>query len=885
VEELDLETELEIAAAAALAARRRDEQAAAARPGAGGFAARAAIDAAMAPIDLLTYPVRGVQRALGQEVDAPSTMVADLARGLGMNIPEEGVEAETRRERVGESLGAGAGILVPGAGLVGAATRSASPIIRGAAETIRTPFVRTPGTALTAEAAAGAGAGMLGYEAERAAEGTAIPPGLARSVGELAGGLIGAGLPYDVGEFTRRVGARMDRLPVLSTVRRIGTQFADPQTATFERASGALQSRLSGSPEEALTALYGDTILDLTSAQRVGQPRILELEQDVLLRDPVQDAAYRDRRAAAQAQTREEFEALGGGGTIQDTARAMGEWVDTARSALEQTVADAATAAERAALRAGPQTTAGPADLSAAFREQLEGSYRRVRGEESALWDAVPLNVMSGTEASTTQYANALQQATRVRESDIPAAARRWLDPESPDYFGGSATAREMQSLASSLREEARVARSQGQAFTAMLADDLAEAALRDLDAIPGVGGPLDAARAFSRVFNEVYRQGPVGEVLGTTRVGGDRVSPEETLGRLIGGTGERLVSRAGALEAAIGPAAPPGGASPQAQGLASDYLRRQFSDVLTPETGDMRLGQAERFVASRREFLDRYPSLSRMFDDAITAGRAAESTRRTVEGELAALARSPAQRLVDAPVHREFQTILQNAQNPAEEFGTLMSIAQQSGPEAVDGLRSAATSFLLNGAQARRAGEIVLEGSRITRALTDPRTMDAMGEVFTPEQIGRMQRLADELSVFEASQAARSGDARNLIDPDAVDTILELVSRVSGAAVARYLTPSGAATIQNPQIGAQAARGLTRFLTRGAAEDMLIEAVTTNPDLFAALLVGRRQDPQAFNRAEELVTLWLANNAGQTAVSIDDAMADFEAGLGLGPR
>ena len=880
----DLNLELEIAAAAARAARERQAAPQDPNRGFGPFAARGVIDMLASPVDLATYPGRAIGRAMGQDVSAPSTMIADLARGLGMRVAEEGVPAETRGERMGEGLGAATGFLLPGAGLVAGAARVGGPVLRGAAETIRAPFIRAPGAALTAEAAAGLGAGYLGYEAEQAAEGTAVPPDLARMGGELAGGLTGAGIPAAAGAAVRGAGALMDMVPGLATARRLATQFADPSQAAFERAGLELRRRLSGTPEEAIDALYGDTVLDLTAAQRINQPRILQLEQDILLRDPVLDAQYRERLAAAQAQTREEFGAMGESGSIRDTVRAMEDWTTTARQALEQTVVDARQAAEQAALRAGPRSMAGAAEFSAAFRSELDAAYTRVRAEESALWDQVPLDVMAGTNAATAQYFTTLRDATRVRADEkIPAAAYRWLDPESPDYFGGSASAREMQALASMLREDARTARGVGQAFTAKAADDLAAAIIRDLEAVPGVGGPLEAARSFSRVFNEVYRQGPINDVLGTTRSGGDRVSPGETLSRLIGGTGERLVARSQAVEAAVGPAAPAGGSSPEAMGLAGDYLRREFADTLQPESGDFRLRPAENFVAQRREFLDRYPQLATLFDDAVSAARAADTTRRTVEGDLAAVGRSPAQRLADAPVHREFQTILNSSQNPAFEFSELMSIAQQSGPEAVDGLRSAATSFLLNGAQARRSGQVVLEGSRISRALADPRTMDAMSSVFEPDQLLRIQTIADELSLFEASQAARGGDAARLIEPDAVDTILQLAARVLGASTARQLTPPGGATIQNPQIGSQFMRMLARRLTTDDAEKLLVDAVTGDTDLFAALLTGRQNEAQ-FSRAQEVLGLWMANNLSQTTNEIDDAMADFEEGLGLRP-
>jgi hypothetical protein len=644
-----------------------------------------------------------------------------------------------------------------------------------------------------------------------------------------------------------------------------------------------LTSRLETTPEAAINALYGDTILDLTPAQRVGQDRLLKLEQDILKTDPQLDARFRETREAAQRTATTEMQAVGEGGAITDTVRAMDDWVSTSREVLENTAAQAVQRAEDAINRAGPTNMMGQSERSVVFRDALEQSYRQVRSEESALWEAVPSGQTSPTSQAEEAFQIALAQATDVSADRIPATARRWLDPDSPDYFAGAASIPEVRRLMSDLREDARTARAAGQAFTAKLADDIAEATLRDLESIPGVGGPLDAARAFSREFNQVYRTGPIAEVLGTSRTGGDRVAAEETLRKLFGRTGEGLVARAGAVEAAIGPDAPTGGRSALAGQQASDYLRRDFQDTIMDEAGNIRLRLAENFVAKRREFLDEYPALGKLMDDAVGAAREAQTTQRTVESELAALRGSPAQRLIDAPEHEEFLRILSKSQSPSQDFFTLREIAEQAGQPAVDGLKSSAVAFLLNGANVRRGGQSVLSGGRIIDALNDPRTADAMSAVLDPPELARIRQIADDLTIFERSEAAREGSSTEIIPQDPVDTILGLAARVLGASGARMATPPGGATIQNPQIGSQIARQLTKRLTTEAAEKLVVEAVTTNPALFEALLLNQRTaTPEQISRSDAVLQRWMTNNLSRVAIDADDALEDFKRGLGL---
>jgi hypothetical protein len=856
------------------------------RPSGTEFFFRGAYDALLSPADLVTYPVRAISEALGVDMPAPSTTVANLVRGAGGAVAPEGVQAESRGERVAELAGGGLGFIAPGFGAAQMLSRYGGPVAAAIGQQMASGYRAAPATVAGAEVAAGAGAGLLGFEGERAAEDAGLPPELGRGIGELAGGLVGAGVPALAGaagraatDLSLRIG---DRLPLAQLPTQIGRTLLDPAGASFDRASGAIRGRLGMDPEEAAARIDRETILDLTPAQRVGDPGLLKMEQDIIKTTPQLDARFRKTREAAQRTATTEMQAVGEGGAITDTVRAMDDWVSTSREVLEDTAKQAVQRAEAAINRAGPANMMGQSERSVVFRDALEQSYRQVRNEESRLWEAVPSGQASPTVEAEDAFQVALTQATDVSADRIPATARRWLDPESPDYFAGGASIPEVRRLMSDLREDARTARAAGQAFTAKLADDIADAALRDLESIPGVGGPLDAARAFSREFNQVYRTGPIAEVLGTSRTGGDRVAAEETLRRIFGRAGEGLVARAGAVEAAIGPDAPTGGRSALAGQQASDYLRRDFQDTIMDEAGNIRLRQAENFVAKRREFLDKYPALGSLMDDAVTAARDAQTTQRTVESELAALRTSPAQKLSNAPEHNEFASILQTSQNPAQDFFTLREIAEQAGQPAVDGLKSSAAAFLLRGATDTVDGQATISGNKIINALQEQRTVDAMSAVLDPEELGNIRQIADELLLFELSAKARRGGTDELIPPTPVDTVLALASRVLGAFVARKVTPEGAATIQNPQIGASAAKGLMRHLTNAEATKLLVDA-TTDPDLMRALLLGKRpMTPDELSRTTRVVQRWMTNNLSRVAIDADDALEDFKRGLGL---
>jgi hypothetical protein len=829
--------------------------------------------------DIVGAPIRMGAEALGYEMPTMADTMSDLLRGLGVAVARD--EAQDMPSRIGEGIGLAAGSIVPGGALVRGMQQYGGPVARGIAETMMAPFTRTPVRALGVEAAAGGAAGAGGLMAERAAEDTVVPGGFARGMGELAGGLTGAGLPAAVGAAGRSILDLAAQAPgVVGMLGRTTQQFADPATAAFNRAGEELRRRLDQPVADTLAALEAPSVLGLTNVQRTGQTELLRLEQDLLASNPVLARRYADSMRDARATARTEFEDLGAGGDVQDTVRAMQDWLDTSAAALNESADEAIRAANAAIRRAGPTTEQTPAAMSEVFRTELEAAQRRARAEESALWSQVPDSFAVPTSRATAAYESELARMTDVGESAglMPEMARRWLDPNSPDYFGDAASPPRLQALRTSLNDAATAARARGEPAVARVAGNLARAITEDIDSVAQVGGPFDVARTFSRALNDAFTRGPIGRVLAQEHMGAPRVAPETTLRTLMGQGDEPGIYRSRAIEIALGRNAP-GGGSREGLLAADNYLRRRFSEAIAPEPDILNVPAGQRFIRTRADMMEEYPMLGRILEDAVEAATLAQTTRRTVDQELAALSRGPQATLASAGRHREFEAIL-NTPDPEQSLLQIMGVAQEAGPDAVQGMRAAAADYLLSGATARRHGELALSGDSILSALDQPRVAAAMETVLGPDALSRVRAIGQELTVLDRSAAARSSDPRRIFEPTAADTILNAIAGVFGAGAGRAL---GTGTIQTPGITASFARGLARRMTSGEAQQLLTDAVTRqDPDLFRALLTGQRQGPEAVQRAQEVITLWMAANASRTEQTIEGALEDFEAGLGL---
>jgi hypothetical protein len=809
---------------------------------------------------------------------APSTAISDFMRGLGLNVAEEGEVADTRAEQIASGVGSAAGFLVPGLGAARAAQAVGGPVARAVGNFISAPFTAAPVRATAAELAAGGAAGLGGALAkESAAEGGYSPfvQGMAQTGGELLGGLTGAGIGPAVSAagrgIERTAGAVADLFPFAGPayrgVKDIFQGITSPQDMAFRQASEAVRGAVVD-PTAAAAAVDASSMTGLPPMLAPREPKLMEMEQSFLRANP-ELRALRDKQRAEATQAAEAVLTGMAPGDVRASKDFFTAQIDTNRQQLDSLLAKAQSDAEAALTRAGPRTGRSPAENSIAFRAELDKAYKSAQGKERELWGNVPVVTAARTDLSQNAYRRAAEQLGETGADLMPTRAQRFLDPKSDDFIGDSTSVKELQGLRSLLLEEARSLRASGSDRAASAAETVAAGILNDMDAVPGVGGPLEVARQFSRDMAVKFETGTIGNVLRTTRGGVPAVAPEDTLRRLLGTRAEPLAVRAGEMEAATG------GSRPAAE-AASDYLRSQFLESAIDPAGNIRLPSAQRYVAGREDMLTRYPALGKLFDDSIAAARTAQETGTTVEAQLAALSKTPQAKFATSKVNREFDSVI-GSQNPAFEASELAAIAQQDQTgQAMEGLRRSAVDYLLRKTMDQTPTGKSAEGTRLATVLDDPNAVAAMEQFFTPDELLNVRTLADELRVWQQSAGANT-EAPVL--GGVFQKLLTIGGGVAGARIGRGMAKGQ--DIQTPAIIAGIGRRLTDRLSTAGAQKLLVDA-SQDADLMRALLLGNRAPDAEIKRADAALSLWMQNNMAQLTDDNEDPITAFSRALGL---
>lgn len=194
------------------------------------------------------------------------------------------------------------------------------------------------------------------------------------------------------------------------------------------------------------------------------------------------------------------------------------------------------------------------------------------RQHEAAKWKAVPQNIQitefvddAGNLGTTSNLVRFFDQEIapvefkEAREIDLSFPGMNLLESyvkrlsgQSTDIYatpglgdvlveGGTPSvginATEHFRMYSQMLNKARQARQQGDANAARLFSGAAQAILKDLDSLPlGVSAAYDDARAYSRAYNDVFRRMFPAEILGTTKEGAARLTPDELAFRYFNG-------------------------------------------------------------------------------------------------------------------------------------------------------------------------------------------------------------------------------------------------------------------------------------------------------------------------------------------------------------
>lgn len=785
--------------------------------------------------------IRGGAGLVG--VDDPyqlsTTPTADLMDATG--IARDSSPPENNWDRFQTGAGEAAGAMVPFAALA-RGIAGLGGLAGAVGQSLNNPVAQAPLRSMTAELAAGGGAAVGGQLAEEAAGGRY--GAIARPFGELAGAAVGALGPAAIG---RGVAGAADvatrSLPGLSVARAAITREMAPFTraGATEIARNRLRS-LSADPDGQAALISRDS--PLTPAQQTGDPNLIALERTVIDQNPTMRPAFEAGNIEAGRTLADQARA--GTAPVAEAQQFLNQRIQGAVEGLNARVARAQQEADRRIAALSPDRT--PEANSLIVREELDKAYNAAKAEERALWAQVPDDVPVGTSNARAAYLEEVERAGPVQLERIPADARQWLGGNG---LGQQASMREMKALYSELRQAARNARAgeNPNAFTASSSDRLADAILRDMDGLaqtnPGVADAYQAARAYTAQMKELFNQGAVGQARTRSATGADRVDPGLVLERTVGSGGTRGAVAIDDLRAA-------GGDGVNAP--VEDYLMSRLM-----MGGDFTPARGEAFLRRNPEVMERVPTARQRIEDALSGARSAERTQQT-SGRLASDLQDPRANVTAAVAQarpgREADAIF-SAQNPT---AAARQVARQASRDesglAVRGLKGGVVDHLMTQARSGYAanGDLIISGTRLNGALQNKETRQVLSEIYSPDELSRLDRIAGDLQKLEMSQRSGSLSEISDVQPN------RLISFLGGTMAARLGARAGAGTsgasLRTSSMATNRFNRMMEGLTANRAEALIRDAVT-DPELFRALMLPM-DTPAKAARVELRLGEWL---------------------------
>ena len=739
-------------------------------------------------------------------------------------------------------------------------------------------FAKSPVATTAVETGFGATAGAGGFVASKI-----FPDSdAAEIVGQLVGGTAPALTP--TGLLIRTSGGIKNALRIL---RHPFTEIGGRQRA----AARAQRSVPIEKREEVLKQLEKETTIDpetgkpvLTPGQRTGEPGLLSLERAVMESSEELTRISDLRISHANEVIQRSLVELGDPSAsaippIKEAQRYLDNLLDTRLRISAQRV-------DERILELGPKASREQANLVA--REEIEKALLSARLQEKELFDVIPETTAVPFREVKATFNSFLKELGKPQHTDIPDVAKQFLGDKSKDFFGkhtpagfkkDETTIREMRSLQSKLRAEARNARSgdKKNLNMARIADDLADSITEDLAkaaAGPEVSDAISMAVGFSRNLNERFSTGTVAKILGRTAIG-DRVPPGLTLEQSIGISGPKAREALDDLIKAFdSPEAPK---SELLIESAKDYFRSRFM-LAAVERGQLNMRAAQRFIKQNDEVLKRLPDLKSQIDEVIESGELLEFAKRQRSRVSFDDPRiSKATMLIEkGPVETFRQISKLKPDQAAKEIQQLINrVSSDQTGEALSGLKAGFIEFIMSGARTSARdvrGAQFVSGFALRDALVVPGTRSAANRLFSNDELKRIGIITRDLINLEKRRTAAI--PQEGIIGDKPSKLLETVAGIAGAAVGRSegrrLGVGG--TVQIPGIMANRFREMVKVGVKDPASRLIRDAVE-DEELFKELLMApiTENGLKLSRQAERRLNVWAVTVLAEQGGAFDE--------------
>lgn len=640
---------------------------------------------------------------------------------------------------------------------------------------------------------------------------------------------------------------------------------------------------------------------NLTAAQKTGSMALGALE-DYLAKSSGKFGAE------AQQKARDGLDAMRGQITLLSST---GDPAALAAAAQARTVyyrgliqgrLDAALAdAHVAASKITSDTPEARTQLSMVARDAIEKSIGDARKAEKELWGKVDGTRQVGFENLQATFDEKVAELLpEVRNQKLPSIVQNFLTRVSaakegqqsliilPENFSKGDTApeivgttvKEMRQLRSELLDLSRTSTNAGEFGQAKIYSDLAESVLDDMDAAFAQAGDTayDAARSFSREFNDTFTRSFAGKVMASGRYG-DRIAPELTLRKALASGRDAGAIQLQELEDAT--------RFMVTRGLADDtnmrnmldaqerIIRLAAADTVDALTGKIDPKRVSKFIKDNEVLMKRFPEIRNDLTAAVTSEQAARRMESLAKGQIDTITKQKAfgRMLASDPVEMASRALIST--NQEQELKHLIDIAKAGytprggvpgvkAAEAIDGLRASVFDAAIrrgtdkNGVMNIEQVKNLLFMPSVPGGKAPIQIMQDNG-VVDAKHIANIKKLFNTAEAITKSQ--RSGTAID-VKTDMTDAAMVTISRMLGSATAGHLAKAAGSASPSLIIhgaGARLAETVMTKLPTQSSQKFLIEAAN-NPEKLAMLL-EKTTDPAKQAAQARQIHAWLVQS------------------------
>lgn len=803
--------------------------------------------------NLMSFVNRGIARGAGGLVDlinpfdqphalnpfpeGTGSAVEGLGRAMtAIGAPPAERDPETFLEGLAAGTGEAAAAFGPAVGALRTLSLSTNPTVAAVADDALNAMLTRAGA--TAEVAAGGIAGGAGELAQQAGAGPVVET-LARTVSPIA---VFAGAPAATRLAARGSASVATGVPFIGRAVQAGAnqirevrRALTPQTRAGARIGAANRLRdLVGGEERAAELARrieaGDEF-GLSPARQTEDPVLLGLERRAKVEDPL----LREKLDLREMQSRE----MAGvairdlGGDVQTAQTRFQRRIDEFGERMQDRIDQAINKATERVEGVGPKISETQASMNVVDRVKTALSEELL--EENRLWSAVPQDQTVAVDVSRTVARDFIDSTPRALQRDIPQEARTLL--LDAGGFGDRETVAEIHGLYSRLRQISREASADlaPNRNRARIANEIADAILMDLDAVDPtteLGRSINDARAFSRALHEKFDTGAVGKMLNQNKQGAETLFPGAALRRTVRAGPEGV-----AAEASIT------GAAPQAREDMTEYLRGQFLDNAISPVGEFTPKVAARWMRNNRELLNKFPELKKEINGALTSRKNADVFAARASARQALVeSESATARFALAPPEKAALTII-GSRDPAKAARSIMATARRDPTEfSEQGVKGAMTDYLISGGT-RADG--LLAGDKLSNLMKDTRIRAALKQVFTPKELGRLDRITRAVSKLDP---AKEMSVAAVLDNPANRMLEFAVTTLAARHGAQLGAGTSGASLKTAAAASERAKAALQNLTNAKAREMLMDAVE-DPQLMKALL----STPRSYDISPEI--------------------------------